>query len=144
SEPVHAFSVRMPSATATRRLARRTAHWSVALAGVLIVVGAAIFAWLQLWGPRTGLSTQPQATLAVPAKPSIAVLPFANMSGDPEQAYFADGMTEDLITDLSKVDGLFVIARNSTFVYKGKATDVRDIAKALGVRYVLEGSVRRV
>ena len=65
------------------------------------------------------------------------------MSGDPEQAYFADGMTEDLITDLSKVAGLLVIARNSTFAYKGKPKDIREIAKALGVRYVLEGSVRR-
>ena len=65
------------------------------------------------------------------------------MSGDPQQGYFADGITEDLITDLSKVDGLLVIARNSTFAYKGKAHDVRAIAKALGVRYVLEGSVRR-
>jgi TolB-like protein/Flp pilus assembly protein TadD len=81
--------------------------------------------------------------LALPSKPSIAVLPFENMGGDPEQTYFADGMTEDLITDLSKVGGLFVIARNSTFAYKGKARDVREIAQTLGVRYVLEGSVRR-
>ena len=79
----------------------------------------------------------------LPDKPSIAVLPFANIGGDPEQAYFADGITEDLITDLSKVAGLFVIARNSTFVYKGKAKDIREVAKTLGVRYVLEGSVRR-
>jgi adenylate cyclase len=79
----------------------------------------------------------------VSAKPSIAVLPFDNMSGDPEQSYFADGITEDLITDLSKVAGLLVIARNSTFVYKGKSRDLREIAKTLGVRYVLEGSVRR-
>ncbi|MDP6831814.1 MAG: winged helix-turn-helix domain-containing tetratricopeptide repeat protein [Alphaproteobacteria bacterium] len=76
-------------------------------------------------------------------KPSIAVLPFDNMSGDPAQGYFADGMTDDLITQLSKVDGLFVIARNSTFTYKGKHAKVQDIAKDLGVRYVLEGSVRR-
>jgi len=81
--------------------------------------------------------------LPLPDRPSIAVLPFVNMSGDPEQAYFADGMTEDLITDLSKVAGLFVIARNSTFVYRGKTTDIREVAKTLGVRYVLEGSVRR-
>jgi adenylate cyclase len=80
---------------------------------------------------------------SIPDKPSIAVLPFVNISADPEQAYFADGITEDLITDLSKVAGLFVIARNSTFIYKDKAKDIREIAKALGVRYVLEGSVRR-
>jgi TolB-like protein/class 3 adenylate cyclase/Tfp pilus assembly protein PilF len=76
-------------------------------------------------------------------KPSIAVLPFTNMSGDKEQEYFSDGMTEDLITDLSKISGLTVIARNSTFAYKGKSPDVRDVAKNLGVRFVLEGSVRK-
>ena len=76
-------------------------------------------------------------------KPSIAVLPFDNMSGDPAQDYFADGMTDDLITQLSKVKGLFVIARNSTFTYKGKNTKVQEIAEDLGARYVLEGSVRR-
>jgi adenylate cyclase len=81
--------------------------------------------------------------LKLPEKPSIAVLPFTNMSGDPEQEYFADGMTDDLITDLSKVSGLFVIARNSTFAYKGQSPDVRQVAKDLGVRYVIEGSVRR-
>ena len=79
----------------------------------------------------------------VPDKPSIAVLPFDNMSGDPEQGYFADGITEDIITDLSKVSGLFVIARNSSFAYKGKAPDIRQVSRELGVRYVLEGSVRR-
>jgi TolB-like protein/Flp pilus assembly protein TadD len=79
----------------------------------------------------------------LPDKPSIAVLPFTNMSDDPGQEYFADGMTEDLITDLSKVSGLFVIARNSVFTYKGKAIEVRQVAEDLGVRYVLEGSVRR-
>jgi adenylate cyclase len=78
------------------------------------------------------------------SKPSIAVLPFDNMSGDPEQGYFADGITEDIITDLSKVSGLFVIARNSSFAYKGLAPDVRKVSRELGVRYVLEGSVRRV
>jgi adenylate cyclase len=81
--------------------------------------------------------------LALPDKPSIVVLPFENMSGDPEQAYFSDGMTEDIITDLSKISGLFVIARNSAFAYRGKAIDVRRVAKELGVRHVLEGSVRK-
>ena len=76
-------------------------------------------------------------------KPSIAVLPFANMSSDPEQEYFADGLAEDLITDLSKVPGLMVIARNSSFVFKGKAVDIRSVANDLHVRYVVEGSVRR-
>jgi adenylate cyclase len=81
--------------------------------------------------------------LALPDKPSIAVLPFDNMSGDPEQEFFADGITEDLTTALSKVRWFFVIARNSTFTYKGKAVEVKQVAKELGVRYVLEGSVRK-
>jgi TolB-like protein/Tfp pilus assembly protein PilF len=80
---------------------------------------------------------------ALPDKPSIAVLPFVNMDNSPEQESFTDGMTEDLITDLSRHAGLFVIARNSTFAYKGKSVDVRQIARDLGVRYLLEGSARR-
>src|SRR5205085_2848111 len=81
--------------------------------------------------------------LPLPDRPSIAVLPFANMSGDPDQEHFADGISEDLITGLSRIRWLFVIARNSSFVYKGRAVDVKDVSRALGVRYVLEGSVRR-
>src|SRR5439155_3323856 len=77
-------------------------------------------------------------------KPSIAVLPFENISSDPEQQYFSDGLTEDLITDLSKVHELFVIARNSSFAYKSRSIDTRQIARELGVKYVLEGSARRV
>src|SRR5262249_33768311 len=76
-------------------------------------------------------------------KPSIAVLPFANMSGDPEQEYFADGMVEEIITALSRIRWLFVIARNSSFTYKGQAIDVKQVGRELGVRYVLEGSVRK-
>jgi adenylate cyclase len=81
--------------------------------------------------------------LPLPDKPSIAILPFVNMSGDPEQEYFSDGVTEDIITDLSKVSGLFVIARNSSFTYRGKAVKVQEVSRELGVRYVLEGSVRK-
>ncbi len=81
--------------------------------------------------------------LPLPDKPSIAVLPFQNMSGDPEQEYFADGMVEEIITALSKFKSLFVIARNSTFTYKGKAVDIKQVGRELGVRYVLEGSVRK-
>ena len=95
-------------------------------------------------------STTPKKTavetaqhLALPDKPSIAVLPFQNMSGDPEQEYFADGMVEDIITALSRFKSLFVIARNSSFSYKGKSPDVREVGRELGVRYVLEGSVRK-
>jgi len=83
------------------------------------------------------------AALALPDKPSIAVLPFQNMSGDPEQEYFADGLVEDIITALSRFKSLFVIARNSSFTYKGRAVDIRQIGRELGVRYVLEGSVRK-
>jgi adenylate cyclase len=86
---------------------------------------------------------RPAPTLALPDKPSIAVLPFTNMSGDPEQEYFADGMVEDIITALSRMTWLFVIARNSSFTYKGKAVDIKQVGRELGVRYVLEGSVRR-
>jgi adenylate cyclase len=86
---------------------------------------------------------QPVAALPLPDKPSIAVLPFANMSGDPEQEYFADGMVEEIITALSRIRWLFVIARNSSFTYKGKAVDVKQVGRELGVRYVLEGSVRK-
>jgi adenylate cyclase len=81
--------------------------------------------------------------LVLPDKPSIAVLPFQNMSGDPEQDYFADGMVEDIITGLSRSKSLFVIARNSSFTYKGKAVDIKQVGRELGVRYVLEGSVRK-
>ena len=86
---------------------------------------------------------KPAERLALPDKPSIAVLPFQNMSGDPEQEYFADGMVEDIITGLSRIKWLFVIARNSSFVYKGKAVDIRQVGRELGVRYVLEGGVRK-
>jgi TolB-like protein len=84
-----------------------------------------------------------QPALTPPDKPSIAVLPFTNMSGDPEQEYFADGITEDLLTALSRIRWLFVIARNSSFVFKGRAIDVKEVGRQLGVRYVLEGSTRR-
>jgi pentatricopeptide repeat protein len=84
-----------------------------------------------------------QAALPLPDKPSIAVLPFANISGDPEQEYFADGMVEEIITALSRIRWLFVIARNSSFTYKGQAIDVKQVGRELGVRYVLEGSVRK-
>ena len=89
-----------------------------------------------------GIPVRP--SLALPDTPSIAVLPFTNMSGDPEQEYFADGITDDVITDLSKIAGLLVIARNSSFAYKGKSVDIRTIGRELGVRSVLEGSIRRV
>jgi adenylate cyclase len=88
-------------------------------------------------------TAQPVAAMPLPDKPSIAVLPFQNMSGDPEQEYFADGMVEEIITALSRIRWLFVIARNSSFTYKGQSPDVKQVGRELGVRYVLEGSVRK-
>jgi adenylate cyclase len=84
-----------------------------------------------------------EPSLPLPDKPSIAVLPFQNISGDPEQEYFVDGMVEEIITGLSRIKWLFVIARSSSFAYKGKSPDVRQVGRELGVRYVLEGSARR-
>ncbi len=94
--------------------------------------------------PGVAVESAPAVEATVlPDKPSIAVLPFENMSGDPEQEFFADGLTEDILTALSRFRGLFVISRNSAFVYKGKATNVHDVARDLGVQYVVEGSVRK-
>ena len=107
----------------------------------IIVVGG--LTWLQPWVQREEPALVERMAFSLPDKPSIAVLPFVNMSDDAQQEYFVDGMTEDLITDLSKLSGLFVIARNSSFTYKGKAMKVGQVAEELGVRYVLEGSVRR-
>ena len=94
-------------------------------------------------GPQAAGTAAIPSVLPLPDKPSIAVLPVANMSGDPEQEYFADGMVEEIITALSRIRWLFVIARNSTFTYKGQAVDVKQVGRELGVRYVLEGSVRK-
>ncbi len=122
-------------------------RWAVLVLAVLVLGGAGATAWWYV--SRTPAPSSPpvaateQATLPPSDKPSIAVLPFTNMSGDPQQEYFADGITEDLITDLSKLSGLLVIARNSTFPYKSQSPDVRHVGRDLGVRYVLEGSIRR-
>ena len=102
-----------------------------------------VYCWTDaIVDPMPGMAGA-EGALTLPDKPSIAVLPFDNMSGDPEQEYFGDGLAEDIITTLSKISSLFVIARNSSFSFKGKAIDVRRIAADLGVRYVLEGSVRK-
>ena len=104
-------------------------------------------AWRVKLGVSASTSTRPSTDaappLALPDKPSIAVLPFQNMSGDREQEYFADGIAEDVLTTLSKIQELMVIARNSSFVFKGQTRDIREIGRTLGVRYVLEGSVRK-
>jgi adenylate cyclase len=149
--PIRVYKVLMEPEAAGKVIGEKKAkprQWQRATIGLVvavIVVVAAVAIWRLYFRttPPLDIASKEKMAYPLPDKPSIAVLPFVNMGGDPEQAYFADGMTEDLITDLSKVAGLFVIARNSTFVYKGKATDIREVAKTLGVRYVLEGSVRR-
>jgi adenylate cyclase len=115
----------------------------VAVVVVLFFAAVGLVAWLQPWQSDVGLADLNKMRYALPDKPSIAVLPFDNISSDKEQEYFSDGITEDIITDISKISGLFVVARNSTFTYKGKAVKIRQVAEDLGVRYVLEGSVRR-
>jgi adenylate cyclase len=112
------------------RLSPKVAAWVL---GLLLVVGGGVASWRLFIHPL----------LLTPAKPTIAVLPFVNMSGDPAQEYFSDGMTEDLITELSMLSGLFVIARNSVFTYKGKAVKPDQVNRELRVRYMLEGSVRK-
>ena len=130
----------------TKRARQAWKRVAVAAAAVVLIGVAGAVMWLRPWEPTIEPSERASVermALPLPDKPSIAVLPFTNMSGDPEQEYFADGMAEDIITDLSKISGLFVISRNSSFAYKGKAPDVRQVGRELGVRYVLEGSVRR-
>jgi adenylate cyclase len=116
------------------------------LAGVVavLVLAVGVGIW-QFYMRRSSIdpASENKMTFPLPDKPSIAVLPFANMSGDPEQEYFSDGLTEEIITALSKVPKLFVIARNSVFTYKGKPVKVNQVAEELGVRYVLEGSIRK-
>jgi TolB-like protein/class 3 adenylate cyclase len=148
-KPVQVFKVLLDSpaaepATVAAAKARRSLRWPAVAAGLaaLLVVAGAIL-WQRPWEPREEAASEANMAFPLPDKPSIAVLPFNNMSDDASQDYFADGMTEDVITDLSKISGLFVIARNSSFSYKGQQVKVRQVAEELGVRYVLEGSVRR-
>ena len=116
----------------------------MAIIVITLVVTGGFAYWFNSQAPQEEPASVERMAFPLPDKPSIAVLPFTNISDDPKQEYFADGMTEDLITDISKVSGLFVIARNSVFTYKGKAVKIHQVAEELGVRYVMEGSVRRV
>ncbi len=147
ARPVHAYRVRPDGeSSVAARPARRgitRGQWLGAATVALLIVVAGVAAWWRPWAPDAVPASVERMAFPLPKEPSIAVLPFNNMSGDPEQEYFADGMTDDLITDLSKISGLFVISRNSAFAYKGKAVDVERVARELGVRYLLEGSVRR-
>jgi TolB-like protein len=134
----------------SQRLIKTLPRKGIRFVGEVREAGAAgrtggAFAPIAAYG-GAGMSEQPHepsAPLALPDKPSIAVLPFTNMSGDPEQEYFADGMVEEIITALARFPSLFVIARNSSFTYKGRAVDIKQVGRELGVRYVLEGSVRK-
>jgi adenylate cyclase len=133
-----------PQQKSQRRVTTRPWGLMVAIAGVLMLMGWGII-YLPEYSVREEKSALPEPVAVTPSdRPSIAVLPFTNLSGDEAQEYFVDGMTEDLITDLSKVSGLLVIARNSTFTYKGRAVNVRDVGRELGTRYVLEGSVQKI
>ena len=148
-EPVRAYHARLASGAELPRPSapRKTRpNWmpTAGIAAVIVLVIGGSLALLEPWESREEPASVEHMAFPLPDKPSIAVLPFTNMSGDPEQEYFSDGMTDDIITDLSKVSGLFVIARNSTFTYKGQPVEIRRVAEELGVRYVLEGSVRRV
>jgi adenylate cyclase len=160
AEPVRAWRVRVGSETSVPgvdtekqdttfgtppRRARPT--YQVVLAGLLLVAGTIVAIRYLSHPPLNPQSsapiTQEAPALPLPDKPSLVVLPFVNMSKDPEQEYFSDGLTEVLTSGLSRLSGLFVIARNSAFTYKGKAAKVQDIGREMGVRYVLEGSVQR-
>jgi adenylate cyclase len=146
-EPVRVFGVKAGAELATAaRFGGSRAKRFFALAGAVIALGG-LFLWAA-WPRVTGLALEASGLALplappLPDKPSIVVLPFENMSGDPDQEYFSDGLSEDLTTQLSLNPRLFVIARNSAFTYKGQAVNVEQIGRELGVRYVLEGSVRR-
>src|ERR1700738_3475406 len=149
ARPVHVWRVLLNGTTPhreTRRIPRRYGRGGVvSLTGLAIIVGTIVLVQQSLKPPRTHASIPPAQSpaLALPDKPSIAVLPFSNISGDREQEYFSDGITDDLITALSRLPDLFVIARTSTFTYKSKPAKVQDISRELGVKYILEGSVRK-
>jgi len=124
--------------TRTRR------HFGAAAVSVIALLSVATAAiWWQFWQPKLEQTSIAKPAQEQPDRPSIAVLPFQNMSDDASQEYFADGIAEDVITDLSKISGVFVIARNTSFQYRGRAVDVVRVGRELGVRYILEGSVRR-
>jgi adenylate cyclase len=150
AEPVRAYSLQLGAPASAKPAAPKPRSKLAPLAAVLaalliVVVGSAWFLFFAIRPATVATNTPTPAasTQAEPAHLSIVVLPFANLSGDPAQDYFADGITENLTTDLARIRGSFVIARNTAFTYKGKSVDAKEIGKELGVRYVLEGSVQR-
>jgi TolB-like protein/class 3 adenylate cyclase/Flp pilus assembly protein TadD len=149
-QPVRAYSARVsigselpqPASISKPKKVSRTPFLTTVASVVLLMVGG-VLTWLHPWQLREESVSIERLSFPLANKPSIAVLPFTNISDDPKQEYFVDGITDDLITDIAKLSGLFVIARNSVFTYKGRGVKVAKVAEELGVRYVLEGSVRR-
>ncbi len=149
ASPIHAYRVRFagaePGERAAARPLRRNTVAAAALGGlvaVCAVTAIGLLAWRSHVQPAAAVVSADAAPLPLPDKPSVAVLPFTNIGGDAKQERLADGITEDVITDLSRYRNLFVIARNSVFTYKGKAVSVQQVGRELGVRYVLEGSIQ--
>ena len=150
AEPVRVYQIRIEPGTAVSRVGRRKQarrHWPVLAGAVVVLVAVAAAAlWQTVLRPAPApeeVASKSATALPLPDRRSIAVLPFANMSGDEKQEYFSDGITDDLITDLAKISGLFVVTRNAVFRYKGKAVAPDQVSRELGVQYVLVGGVRK-
>jgi TolB-like protein/Flp pilus assembly protein TadD len=147
AEPIRTYRVAAGTQhkpTRKRKLvSRRSLATNLSRVFILLAIAIAAAVWLERREPALETGSSEQVAWELPDKPSIAVLPFQNMSDDREQEYFSDGITEDIITDLSRISGLFVIARNSSFQYKRTPVDIIEIARELSVRYILEGSVRK-
>jgi adenylate cyclase len=152
AEPVSVYRVNLDGKSAAlvtpivkeAAATKRRSRWPAIVVGfVLSVISVAGIVWWQISAPDVEPASEANMAFPLPDKPSIAVLPFANLSDDPSQEQFADGITEDIITDLSRLPYLFVIARNSSFTYKGQAVKVQQVVEELGVRYVLEGSIQK-
>src|SRR5262249_11067334 len=151
AEPVHVYRVTEPGsipprarpAPKKRPIGKRRAVLVAVLVLVVGIAGGILMYLFRSPAAPVGVSSEKAAALPLPDKPSIVVLPFVNMSKDPDQEYFSDGPTDVLTGDLSQISSLFVIARNSAFTYKGKAVKVQDVGREMGVRYVLEGSVQK-
>jgi adenylate cyclase len=148
-DPVRAYKVLMEPKAAGKVIGEKEPKqtrwgWKAVVAVAVLVLVAGGLVWNFYWrAPQIEPASVSKMALPLPDKPSIAVLPFVNMSDDPQQEYLSDGITEDLITDLSKISGLLVIARDSVFTYKGKSVKVDQVSRELGVRYIVEGSVRK-
>jgi class 3 adenylate cyclase/TolB-like protein len=144
ADPVRAYRVLFyPSSQRPTPRARRIVTTGAVAAAAGVVVLAVHVLGQRAMSPEDTTAEEPTEAIATTDKPAIAVLPFANVNVDPDEEYFADGMTDDLITDLSKVSGLYVIARNSVFAYKNRAINVSEVGRELGAQYILEGSIRR-